>query len=353
MKSGKHVLLLTPGFAADEADDSCIPALQVYLKTFHELFPNYKLSLIAFHYPFSNSPYQWNGIDVFPCNGRNKKWLSRLKTLRTAKTLSFAIHQKQKVDLIHSFWLGECAEVGEELSNKWNVPHLNTLMGQDVRESNRYLKKHKLNSIPTIALSERHAFGFEKNTRRNVRAIIPWGIESNELKLNTERSIDIFAAGSLIELKHYDWLIRAVAKLKSNFPAIRVTLAGDGPMKESLERLATSLGVLENIRFAGQISRKDVLELMSKSKLFFHPSEFESYGFVFAEARKCGLAIVSSPVGIAKDSVNWKVCENLDGMVEAMNYFLVNKRKFEGEIIYSAKTTAERYEELYREMMGD
>jgi 1,2-diacylglycerol 3-alpha-glucosyltransferase len=352
MKSGKHILLLTPGFAANEADDSCIPAMQVYLKTFRKLYPDYKLSLIAFHYPFSNGFYEWNGIEVFPCNGRNKKWLTRLKTIKTAKSFFESIHKNQKVDLIHSFWLGECAQVGEELSRKNNIPHLNTLMGQDVRASNRFLRRHFLSAVPEVALCNFHASEFEINAGRKPAAIIPWGIEEEKVELNNERNIDILAAGSLIELKRYDLLMKAVAELKKDFSSLRVTIAGDGPLKNDLEKLADSLGVRDNIHFAGQISREEVLELMKRSKVFFHPSSFESFGFVFVEAQKYGMAIVSRSVGIAENSENWKVAGSRGEMTVATKYFLLNKKEFKNEIIYSSKTTAKNYEALYQKMIA-
>jgi len=351
MSSNKHILLLTPGFAANEADDSCIPALQVYLKTFREMFPDYKLSLIAFHYPFSAESYSWNGISVFPCNGRNKKWVKRLQTIRTAKSLFETIHKNEKVDLIHSFWLGECAKVGEELAKKMNIPHLNTLMGQDVRDDNRFLRKSFLATLPEVTLSDRHAALFEKNAGRKPTSIIQWGIEDEKVELTNERNIDILAAGSLIELKRYDLLLKTVAELKKDFPSIRVTIAGDGPQRKSLEKLAAELHVRNNIHFVGQVSRVAVLALMKKGKLFFHPSSFESFGFVFAEARKCGMAIISTGVGIAKESENWKIANDVKEMVVVAKYFLENKTDFSGEIIHSSKATAESYEVLYRKMM--
>jgi 1,2-diacylglycerol 3-alpha-glucosyltransferase len=253
--------------------------------------------------------------------------------------------------LIHSFWLGECASVGEELAKKYAIPHLNTLMGQDVRVSNRFLRKKSLDAISEIALCDRHAREFEKNAGKKPAAIIPWGIEEEKIELSAERNIDIFAAGSLIELKRYEWLIRAVAEIKKDFPSVKVMVAGDGPLKSDLEKLADSLGVHGNIDFAGQISREKVLSFMQQSKILVHPSSFESYGFVFAEARKFGMAIVSSAVGIAKAGENWKVAENLNEMVAAIKYFLVNKKEFSGEIIHSSVETAERYEVLYKQMM--
>jgi glycosyltransferase involved in cell wall biosynthesis len=347
MKSGKHILLITPGFPASEEDDSCIPALQVFVKNFHEQYPAYSISVVTLHYPFTAENYLWNGIPVFPCNGRNKKGLARLQTIRKAKSSFELINARQKIDFIHSFWLGECTVLGKKLALKNKIPHACTLMGQDVRESNRFLNKSFLKDVPVIALSGFHSEQFEKNSGRKVTDIIPWGIENAEEVSGLKRDIDFLAAGSLIELKRYDLFIQTIAELKKDFPEIRAIIAGDGPERKNLENFAVLLGVQKNIHFAGQVSRKEVLELMKQSKVFLHPSSFESYGFVFAEARRAGMAIVSFAVGIAKESDEWEVVETNEQFFQATTKMLRLKTSFLSAVVFPVESTSELYNKIY------
>ena len=52
MKSSKHVVILVPGFASDEMDESNIPALQYFLKGYKIQFPDIRFSIIPFQFPF-------------------------------------------------------------------------------------------------------------------------------------------------------------------------------------------------------------------------------------------------------------------------------------------------------------
>ncbi len=347
MSSAKHIVLLTPGFAANEADDSCIPPMQVFLEACAARHPGLKFSVIAFHYPFTPEAYTWKGIPVYPCNGRNRKWPARFFTLKKAAQIFQAIHRERPVDLIHSFWLGECALAGEKLALRFHLAHICTLMGQDVLPSNRYLRKPVFERTPFIALCERHAAEFENNTGRKPAGIIPWGIEGDVVGENPRpRSFDILAAGSLIPLKRYDMLVRVVAALRAGFPEMRVLIAGDGPEKENLQKLSRSLGVDANILFAGRLSREEVQLCMRDSKILLHPSEFESFGYVFAEALKNGMNIVSFPVGFAETSERWTVARTEAEMTEAVKRFLA-VTNVSGIILHPVAGTADRYAALY------
>src|SRR5262249_39709587 len=61
----------------------------------------------------------------------------------------------------------------------------------------------------------------------------------------------IGTVGRLNEVKRQDLLLRAFAQLKATSPALRLLLVGDGPMRASLQEMATSLGVEGAVHFAG------------------------------------------------------------------------------------------------------
>ena len=58
----------------------------------------------------------------------------------------------------------------------------------------------------------------------------------------------------------------------------KLLLVGDGPEKESLEALAVSLGIQEDVIFTGK--RSDMPELLAISDLMIHLSEKEAFGLV-------------------------------------------------------------------------
>ena len=80
MKSNKHILLLTPGFPRDEADSTCIPPLQLFVKGLAAAHPEATLSVITFQYPDRITPFHWHGITVYPAGGGNRRYLGKALT---------------------------------------------------------------------------------------------------------------------------------------------------------------------------------------------------------------------------------------------------------------------------------
>ena len=93
-----------------------------------------------------------------------------------------------------------------------------------------------------------------------------------------ERARFILTLGRLHENKAFDTLIRALV----NVPETYLVIAGEGPERENLERLATELGVRPRIRMVGW--RDDVPGLLAACDAFVCPSRHEPLGNVVIEA---------------------------------------------------------------------
>ena len=345
MNSAKHILFLVPGFPANENDFNCIPPLQEFLLKFESSYPDVKVTVISFQYPYQYKDYLWNGLKVFPLNGKNyavKKPLIWLHALLKATSN----HKSNKIDVIHSLWLGECAMIGNILSKKFNCLHICTLMGQDVKSSNRYLRFLINKKIKIVALSRNQAEQFYNLTNKNVDEIIHWGIEDQNFE-NAERDIDLLAVGSLIPLKNYSLFIRLIAELKNTMPNLKCKLVGVGPEFSTLKTLATKKGILENIEFTGLLSRSEIFKLMRKSKIFVHPSTFEGSGYVFAEALVNGMNIVSLNVGYAQQHPKWSIANDEEGFINLVKNLLNKSLDYYPVNIFPLKETIERYASIY------
>src|SRR5579872_3606928 len=79
-KDRPALVILSPGFPANETDTTCLPAQQDFVRLLHETRPALEIIIIAFQYPFTNEPYQWNNVTVMPLNGRNRRKFHRLMT---------------------------------------------------------------------------------------------------------------------------------------------------------------------------------------------------------------------------------------------------------------------------------
>ncbi len=75
----------------------------------------------------------------------------------------------------------------------------------------------------------------------------------------------------------------------------RLLMIGDGPDRETAERLADELGVGEQVQFVG--SDLDVETVLPQLDLFLLPSEQESFGLAALEAMACGVPVIATAVG--------------------------------------------------------
>jgi len=83
----------------------------------------------------------------------------------------------------------------------------------------------------------------------------------------------LLQAGRLIEKKGLKTTLRAFAKFRKEFPAARLTIAGEGPQLEELQSLAHELQLVDAVDFPGFVSQEELRELFYSSHIFLHPSE--------------------------------------------------------------------------------
>jgi len=98
----------------------------------------------------------------------------------------------------------------------------------------------------------------------------------------------IVALGRLHENKAFDVLLSALTRL----PNAYLWLAGDGPLKEELQKQAEVLGIKPRVRFLGW--RDDTAALLKTADLFVCPSRHEPLGNVVIEAWAQGLPVVAA-----------------------------------------------------------
>lgn len=346
MNIKKHILILTPGFPADENDTTCIPPLQDFLLKFKQAFPYTNFTIATFQYPFDKSFYKWNGFTVFGFRGKNSK-LEKLFVWDNALTLAKYLHEKNKLDVVHSLWLGECAMIGNRISSRFNIKHICTLMGQDVSAKNPYLKLLNKNRMTIVSLSENQTMLFKKLTNRDVDAKIFWGVSSPGMEDKFEREIDLLGVGSLIPLKNYELMIETIKVLKKDFPDIKCKLIGDGNQFKKLKKLCTENNLNNNLEFLGKLSRENVFKYMRRSKILFHPSLYEGSGLVFAEALANGLYISSFNVGYAHNTPKWKIANNENEIINNTKELLHSNLIHQSNNIFPIEETVKRYAKLY------
>ncbi|MDC7683165.1 glycosyltransferase [Asticcacaulis sp. BYS171W] len=104
----------------------------------------------------------------------------------------------------------------------------------------------------------------------------------------------IGALGRLHVNKGFDVLIRAVGLLRDRGTEVHLSIAGDGPEKDSLQKLVDDLGLQAIVGFPGWIEPAD--GFMATCDLFVLSSRVEPFGLVLAEAMAAGVPVVSTGI---------------------------------------------------------
>jgi glycosyltransferase involved in cell wall biosynthesis len=97
-------------------------------------------------------------------------------------------------------------------------------------------------------------------------------------------------------------LLRAFAR--ANLSNALLIYAGDGPLRQQLEKESSALGVSPRVRFLGFQNQSQLPSVYSSSDLMVLPSEYEPFAVVVNEASCCGCPVAASDhVGAAKDLI--------------------------------------------------
>jgi glycosyltransferase involved in cell wall biosynthesis len=90
--------------------------------------------------------------------------------------------------------------------------------------------------------------------------------------------------------------LRAFAIVQRHYPEARLTIAHDGPLRDELERLAASLGLLHT-RFIGPVSREAIAALYDSADIYLMSPNADNMPLSLLECFAAGLPIVSSNAG--------------------------------------------------------
>jgi glycosyltransferase involved in cell wall biosynthesis len=343
----KTFIVLTPGFAASEADTTCLPMQQTFVKSISKVYPEVEIIVLSFQYPFCRKTYKWFDATVTSFNGRNKGGVSGIFLRRRVNRTLTRIHKSKQVIGLLSFWLGECAYVGKKFAEKNAVTHYCWLFGQDAKTKNKYVGTLSMKGNDMVALSDFLQDEFERNYGIKPFAVIPPGV--GEISLNNyTRDIDLLAVGSLIPLKQFHIFIESVAAIKKHYPATKAMLVGDGPERSRLEKLISDLDIENNITLTGNIDHEKVLKLMQRTRILLHPSSYEGFSGVCQEALSNGAHVISFCRAMKKDVSQWHIVQSKNDMIEKAMTILGDKSAAFNKIDFqSMDTTAKQIMEHY------
>ncbi len=128
----------------------------------------------------------------------------------------------------------------------------------------------------------------------------------------------ILTSGSAMEpYKGIHILIKALAKIKSEIPTVKLKIVGKYSVKgikasgyaRYLRWLVSRLGLEENVIFLGALTAEQIISELHSSNVYVLPSFIESAGMTLLEAQELGVPVIASYTGgipfLGGDSVEY------------------------------------------------
>lgn len=139
--------------------------------------------------------------------------------------------------------------------------------------------------------------------------------------------------------KNYDKVLVSMSKLKSQIPNLKYLFVGkyEEEEKQRLEQKIITLGLKDDVVFAGYIPDTDLSSYYNASDLYVMPSKKEGFGITFIEAMYFGLPVISgNSDGSADALLNGRLGlmvdpERQDEITAAIAKIFVNRESFQPE----------------------
>ena len=210
-------------------------------------------------------------------------------------------------------------------------PFLLTAWGSDVLISpkrskiSKWMVKYALKTADLITCDAEHIKWplVELGAESHKINLIYFGVDTNKFKpgqrnkkINEELEIFdspvVISLRSLEPLYNIESLIASIPLVLEKIPETKFIIAGKGSQEQKLKELAKLMGVLDVIRFVGQIPNNELAKYLTSSDVYVSTSLSDAgLAASTAEAMACGLPVVITDFG---DNRKW-IEDGVNGFV--------------------------------------
>jgi colanic acid/amylovoran biosynthesis glycosyltransferase len=197
------------------------------------------------------------------------------------------------------------------------------------------------------------------------------GIDLNKFTYRSHRvpfkgKVVIVAIGRLVEKKGFEYGLRAFAELQTSDLQPILQIAGDGPLRTDLEKLAQYLGVEDSVEFLGWQPQENIQNLLANGQIFLAPSvtskdgDQEGIPVTLMEAMASGLPVVATshsgiPELVAHGETGWLAPERDVDSLRACLQEVLDHPERAYVIAENARTSVQEHhdvEKLNGELLG-
>jgi len=198
-------------------------------------------------------------------------------------------------DLVHAHWW-----VPAGLAAPSEAPLVVTVHGTDAallrrsRLARRVARPVFARARIVTAVSRELAGWVQNATGRHIPTahVHPMPVDTSEWPWTTGGGGAVVVS-RLTAQKRINLAIETTAFLASCGHDLPLTVVGDGPERDSLERQVDRLGIAPFVRFVGAVPPSEVTRFLARADLMLVPAQGEGFGLAAAEALMAGVPVVA------------------------------------------------------------
>lgn len=366
-----RVALIVPGFSAG-ADDWAIPALQLLAS---KLAQTHEVVLFSLRYP-AGTPRQFGGLWHVALGGGTRRGLAAVALWRRAVAAIGAAHRQQPFDVLHAFWADEAGLVAG-LAGRWlSRPVLVSAAGGELvylpdiayGTQRSWFRRRVVGAALRLAggVTAGSAYQMALCQARGVPAsrlhLAPLGLDTAHFAPAgvPPGPFTLVQAASLVPVKNQRLLLAVLQQVRTVLPETQLILAGEGPLAATLRAEAQALGVSDGVQWLGKVPYLAMTAVYRQGHVYVQTSRHEAQGMAVLEAMACGLPLVGTPVGVARELACGPAGEDPAGLAAQIVALAREPGRYarcraearaQAVAQYSLPVTVARYEQLYDNVM--
>ncbi|WP_300551129.1 glycosyltransferase [Roseovarius sp.] len=274
-------------------------------QTFHVLeAATSPLRLIRAHLAAFKQPKRWFSALCLAWRtspGGIKSTLYQLIYLAEAAVLADHL-RRRGITHLHNHIAKSSCTVAMLMSEMSGIPFSFTLHGPDIffepyrwRLDEKIARARFVACISEFCRSQAMAFSAPKDWAK--LHIVHCGVDPARYDAPDRGApAHLLFVGRLAAVKGVPVLFAALRDLLPAHPDLHLTLVGDGPERDDLERVAQAMGLTAHLTFAGYRSQSEVAGLLAQSTALVLPSFAEGVPVVLMEAMAARLPVITTRI---------------------------------------------------------
>ena len=231
------------------------------------------------------------------------------------------VARKVKPDLLHAHWVIPNGSPAALVARAMHLPLVVSLHGSDVFVAERFGPVGRAarwafdGATVSACSSDLRDRALRLGALPDRTRVIPYGVDGEQFRpaddatraavrgwfgLAPETPL-VLCAGRLVYKKGFAVAVAAFARVTAEFPAARLVIAGDGPLRAELEAQAAQLEIAERVIFAGRVDRDRHPLLVGACDVYLLPSVHDHRGNVDGLPNALLDALAAARATIASD----------------------------------------------------